>query len=269
MPCRLIRFMLLERVDQSPLAIPPRSPLLESMIVTLSNESRRFFGHPVRLRPIAIAHAANGPTIHRSRERQAGNTRPAAFPCLESFTKVERAPGRGFLPEVEELNPGQHPFGETYIRQYTGLVIETAPLLRQLLRDFHTAGGKVVVRKFNSAAELSSLPERLIFNATGLGSRMLFGDTSLRPMRAQLAVLLPQPGIDYSLSHEDGLYMFSRADGIVLGGTNELDDWNLNPDPATTERLLRSRQQVFSSFACSGTSRAAVLEFTKPTTVSG
>lgn len=89
-----------------------------------------------------------------------------------------------FLPEVEEFNPGEHPFGQTYIRQYTGMVIETEPLLRQLLRDFHVAGGKVEVRKFNSVTELLSLREQLIFNATGMGSRMLFGDPSLRPMRA-------------------------------------------------------------------------------------
>lgn len=90
----------------------------------------------------------------------------------------------GFLPEVEELDPGRHPLGETYIRQYTGMVIETDQLLQLLLRDVQTAGGKVVVRRFNSAAELESLPKQLVFNATGLGSRTLFDDTSLRPMGA-------------------------------------------------------------------------------------
>ena len=109
-----------------------------------------------------------------------------------------------------------------------------------------------MVRNFNSAAELSGLSEALIFNATGLGSRTLFGDQSLRPMRGQLAVLLPQPEVNYVLSHEGGFYMFSRTDGIVLGGTNELDDWNLTPDPATTERLLREHQQIFSTFTCTG-----------------
>ncbi len=157
-----------------------------------------------------------------------------------------------FMPEVEELNPGQHPFGETYIRQYMGMTIETGQLLRQLLRDFYMAGGKVVVRNFNLATELSSLPEKLIFNATGLGSRSLFGDQSLRPMRGQLAVLLPQPEVNYALSHEGGFYMFSRTDGIVLGGTSELDNWNLTPDPATTERLLQRHQQIFSTIRCAG-----------------
>ena len=157
----------------------------------------------------------------------------------------------GFLPEVRDLNPGEHPFGQTYVREYTGLVIETDQLLQQLLRDVHIAGGNVVVKRFNSAAELSELSEHLIFNATGLGSRALFGDSELRPMRGQLAVLLPQPEVDYGLTHDGGLYMFSRRDGIVLGGTNELDSWDLTPDPGTTARLIDAHRDIFSRIGCS------------------
>lgn len=72
-------------------------------------------------------------------------------------------------------------------------------------------------------------------------------------------MLLPQQEVNYSLSHEDGLYMFSRSDGIVLGGTNELDEWSLTPDPATTARLLRGHQQIFSTITCTGL-RAAPLQ---------
>lgn len=155
-----------------------------------------------------------------------------------------------FLPEVRELEPGQHPFGRTFVRKYSEMIIETDVLLEKLLRDFYAAGGKVVVRKFDAAAELSALPEGLVFNASGLGSRQLFGDSSLRPMRGQLAVLLPQPEVDYALSHDEGLYMFSRSDGVVLGGTTELDNWDLTPDPATTRRLLDRHRRIFSQMSC-------------------
>lgn len=159
------------------------------------------------------------------------------------------------LPEVQELRPGEHPFGANYVRQYTGMVVEPPRLLRQLLRDHYTAGGKVEVRNFKSPAQLTSLNENLIFNCTGLGSRTLFLDQALRPMRGQLAVLLPQEEVNYSISHEDGLYMFPRSDGVILGGTHELDDWNLQPDPATTTRLLEDHKRIFSSIACSGPQR--------------
>ena len=53
------------------------------------------------------------------------------------------------------------------------------------------AGGRIAVRRFATPADLAALPERLVFNCTGLGARELFGDTELRPVRGQLAVLLP------------------------------------------------------------------------------
>lgn len=154
------------------------------------------------------------------------------------------------LPEVAELQPGEHPFGAFHARRYVGMVIEPPRLLRQLLRDFHLAGGIVEVRRFSSPAEIAALPQLLLFNCTGLGSRDLFGDTELRPMRGQLAVLLPQPEVDYSLTEENGFYMFPRSDGIVLGGTHELDDWNLAPDPATTSRLIVGHHRIFSAISC-------------------
>lgn len=75
-------------------------------------------------------------------------------------------------------------------------------------------------------------------------------------MRGQLAVLLPQPEVDCVLSRDAGLYMFSRTDGIVLGSTNELDDWNLTLVPATTERLIQGHQRIFSSIESMGARRA-------------
>lgn len=157
---------------------------------------------------------------------------------------------RPLLPEVAELQPGEHPFGVYHARRYAGMVIEPPRLLRQLLRDFQQAGGIVEVRRFSSPAEIAALPQSLLFNCTGLGSLDLFGDSELRPMRGQLAVLLPQPEVDYSLTEENGFYMFPRSDGIVLGGTHELDDWNLEPDPATTRRLIAGHRRIFSAISC-------------------
>jgi hypothetical protein len=70
------------------------------------------------------------------------------------------------------------------------------------------------------------LPEPIIFNCSGLGSRQLFGDEKLIPARGQLEVLLPQPEIDYAYIGPG--HMFPRSDGIVLGGTFDRDDWSLD-----------------------------------------
>ena len=82
------------------------------------------------------------------------------------------------------------------------------------------------------------LREPVIFNCTGLGSRALFDDEELIPVRGQLEVLLPQPEIDYCYLSSG--YMFPRRDGIILGGTWDHDDWSLNTRSRTGHRHPRS-----------------------------
>ena len=100
---------------------------------------------------------------------------------------------------------------------------------------------RIAVREFATPADIAALPERLVFNCTGLGARALFGDQELRPARGQLAILLPQPEINYAFTGEAG-YMFPRADGILLGGTFELDEWDATPQPERIARILASHQ---------------------------
>ncbi len=111
------------------------------------------------------------------------------------------------------------------------------------------AGGRVEVRRFAGRGEMAALPERLLFNCTGLGSRDLFGDEELVPVRGQLAVLLPQPEIHYAFTGDAG-YMFPRPDGILLGGTFERGEWYTVPEPTAIERIVESHRQLFAGFRC-------------------
>ncbi|MBA2525978.1 MAG: FAD-binding oxidoreductase [Pyrinomonadaceae bacterium] len=123
------------------------------------------------------------------------------------------------------------------------MMIEPHVYLRALLRDFYIAGGKIVVKEFKSRQEIARLPEPVIFNCTGLGSRMLFDDQKLFPVRGQLEVLLPQPEVDYCYISGSG-YMFPRRDGIVLGGTFDHDDWSLLPNPQQTTGILEGHAEI-------------------------
>ena len=78
--------------------------------------------------------------------------------------------------------------------------------------------------------------------ATGLGSRALFDDEELIPVRGQLEVLLPQPEIDYCYLSSG--YLFPRRDGIILGGTWDHDDWSLSPDPEQTTEILEAHLEI-------------------------
>ena len=154
-----------------------------------------------------------------------------------------------FPPINRMLTPVEHPFPWPSALRYDTMYVETGRYLRQMTRDVQVAGGRIEVRRFATPADIAALPESLAFNCTGLGSRDLFGDQELHPIRGQLAILEPQPDIRYAAQGQFG-YMFPRADGILLGGTFERDVWDPTPDPAAIARIVASHKRFFSSFRC-------------------
>lgn len=157
-----------------------------------------------------------------------------------------------FPPVNRMLDRDENPFPIEHVVRYDTMYVETGRFLRQLMRDVYAAGGQIRVRRFATPQDVAALPEPLVFNCTGLGARELFGDSELRPARGQLAILLPQSEVRYAYTLRAG-YMFPRSDGIVLGGTFDLDDWSLEPDPATTRRILAHHAALFAGLRCSQT----------------
>ncbi|HEV2594447.1 MAG TPA: FAD-dependent oxidoreductase [Sphingomicrobium sp.] len=154
-----------------------------------------------------------------------------------------------FPPVNRMLAASEHPFPWSGTLRYDTMYVEVGRYLRQLTRDIEMAGATIQVRKFSSPAEIAALPEPLVFNCTGLGSRSLFDDEDLHPARGQLAILEPQPEIRYAVTGGPG-YMFPRADGILLGGTFEVDQWDTVPDPQTITRIIANHKRFFTSFRC-------------------
>ena len=150
--------------------------------------------------------------------------------------------GNDLYPQIETHRDPENYFGFPYVLQYSSMLIEPSIYLSKLLRDFYVAGGRVVVKEFRSRAEIARLREPVIFNCTGLGSRELFKDEELVPVRGQLEILLPQPEIDYC--YVSNGYMFPRNDGVILGGTWDRDDWSLTPNPEQTASLLDIHTEI-------------------------
>jgi glycine/D-amino acid oxidase-like deaminating enzyme len=162
-------------------------------------------------------------------------------------SNFESAGGAELYPEIRRYADARTHFGYPYVRRFTSLMIEPQTYLRALLRDFYTAGGKLVVRELKSREEVAALPERVVFNCTGLGARALFGDQGLASMRGQIEVLLPQPELDYGYL-ANSLYMFPRADGVILCGTFEAGNWSMDADAATTTRIIEGNAQIARGF---------------------
>ncbi|HEY8009442.1 MAG TPA: FAD-dependent oxidoreductase [Rudaea sp.] len=155
---------------------------------------------------------------------------------------------RSMMPEYRDLAPDEHPFsGYKYVRQFDTMIIEPPVYLSAMLDEFHIAGGAIVVREIADRAQIEALPEKLVFNCTGLGAKALFDDEELTPVKGQLTILLPQPEVQYAVCPGD-LYMFPRSDGIVLGGTHEEGVWSLEPDLVRKQQILSAHQAFFGSF---------------------
>ncbi len=183
----------------------------------------------------------------------AARRRPLRHPLAADLHRGATAsPSPGLEPYYSAsrlLGQSEHPFAIDNLAVYRTMYVEVGRYLSELAADFLRAGGQMKVRRFGTAADLTPLPERLMFNCTGLGARELFGDEELGPIRGQIVMLAPQPEVQYAYTLPDG-YMFPRGDGIVLGGTFERGVWETTPDPQTIAGIIESHRNVFASVRC-------------------
>ena len=120
---------------------------------------------------------------------------------------------------------------------YQTLLIEPPTFLAKLEADLRARGASFVARRFAGKADiLASVPETIVVNCTGLGSMTLFSDTKMTPIKGQLAMLPPQPALQY-LYGQNG-YLFPRSDHVVIGGTFEVGVNNEVPDKALCAGLV-------------------------------
>jgi len=148
------------------------------------------------------------------------------------------------LPEMHDLKPGEHPFPYRYVRQYDTMFVQPAHYLEAMMREFRIAGGAIQVKEMRDIREVLALPQPVILNCTGLGAKALFNDAELTPIKGQLTVLLPQPEVEYAVE-AGGLYMFPRNDGILLGGTHEMGNWDLEPNREAETGIVAAHTALF------------------------
>ena len=138
----------------------------------------------------------------------------------------------------------EHPFPLDNVVRFDTMYVETGRFLRQTMRDIQIAGGRIEVRDFATPPTIAGLPEKLVFNCTGLGARDLFGDQELasgaRPARDPAAAAR---GALRAAAEAPG-YMFPRADGIILGGTFERDVWDRQSRPGDDRAASSRRHQA-------------------------
>lgn len=154
-----------------------------------------------------------------------------------------------FFPLAKILEADAHPFPEARVLRHESLMIEPPIFLARLMEEVVALGGSMVQREFAAREEILALDEPVIFNCTGLGARILFGDEELTPIRGQVVLMKPDPAIDF-LTHGGGeqtLYMFPRQDALLMGGTFERGLSHTTPDDATTLRIVNEHRRLFAA----------------------
>lgn len=151
-------------------------------------------------------------------------------------------------PQGLALGAGEHPFRASQARRFTQLVFNIPAYQRLLWDDFMRDGGQWQRHELRSPRDFARLPEAVIVNCTGDGSRTLLGDTSLTPVRGQTARLIPQPEVDYALIYRGhGIVAVPRRDGLLVAtmGSHDFGNTDLRPDRTQSEDAVRRLAGLF------------------------
>jgi D-amino-acid oxidase len=141
----------------------------------------------------------------------------------------------------DELPPGYH---DGYVVEVP--LIETPIYMDYLVAWFRRLGGVIEEKEVAALADVAG-NGRLIINCAGLGARELVGDEALYPIRGQIvrvtAVADKTSFVD-EFSHKSLAYVVPRRADTIIGGTAQVDDWDLTADAQTAAEILRKCREL-------------------------
>ncbi len=135
--------------------------------------------------------------------------------------------------------PGDLPAGRKG-EVFVAPIAEMPIYLSYLYRRFLALGGVLRPRALAAPGEVFAETGRVI-NCTGLGARELFGDAALYPVRGQLVRVEGVALSGWFLDEKNAggvTYIIPRSHDCVLGGTVEVGNEDLTPNPAETAKIL-------------------------------
>jgi glycine/D-amino acid oxidase-like deaminating enzyme len=144
--------------------------------------------------------------------------------------------------DLQLMPAGSTPFQAPFVYRNEAMQFNIASYGHMLMNDFRQAGGRIEAREFHSPADLATLKESVVINCPGYGARALWNDSSITPVRGQIAWLIPQPEVAYGL-YDEGIFVLSRSDGIVVqdlvgGDMKGYGDDTETPDHAAAQQAV-------------------------------
>lgn len=148
-------------------------------------------------------------------------------------------------PMPDELPEG---YKDAYI--FNSVLMDTSIYIDYLVKLFKDLGGELIQKTIENIEQAFSEFE-IVVNCTGLGSRKLFNDNSIYPVRGQVVRVKPN-GFNKVIADNEGpnglCYIIPRVNDIILGGTHQANDWNLEVNPKDTEDILRKAATIYPEF---------------------
>ncbi|HVA96707.1 MAG TPA: FAD-dependent oxidoreductase [Candidatus Acidoferrales bacterium] len=138
-------------------------------------------------------------------------------------------------------------------RYQSAVVLQDVPMIDPtktlpfLTERFIRNGGTMQVpapKILNMQEFLLSIPEKVVFNCTGLGAKELLGDPEIHPMRGQIVILNKTPDWEHSILGDDVFYIFPRMTTTVLGGTTELGESEETTTTEAVQRIIDGAQKI-------------------------
>jgi hypothetical protein len=176
---------------------------------------------------------------------------PSELAGRPAFADLQRELVGDLIPQSVDFAPGSHSLGQRYLKRNSQLMFNLTAYTRLLMTEFGANGGKIEIAEFHTPEDFAKLREKTLINATGYGARALFGDTTITPVRGQLARAIPQPEVDYGLIYK-GVAFVPRRDGLVfqaLGNSDYygFDDDSTVPDRAEADRAVNTIAALFKN----------------------
>lgn len=140
------------------------------------------------------------------------------MPAVEMFASQIDPPGyfKKCLPDINCSLDSTLPNGFVFRWLFTTIMIEPKAYLDWLYAIFIAAGGKVRKMFFECTEDVYKLLHPVIVNCSGMGSRGLFFDQELRPVKGQLVVMPPTCCLK-SIYAAGEFVVLPRRDALVLG----------------------------------------------------
>jgi D-amino-acid oxidase len=174
------------------------------------------------------------------------DTEPAAGIRMRSGRELFRRPTpdpwwRTAVPGFGRTPTDRLPAGYVDGYELTVPLVDMAVHLQWLRRKLVSSGVRFVTRHIGSLRQALGRVD-VVVNCTGLGSRQLAGDDTMRPVRGQIVVVEQFGQTEWVVDQTDPLnptYIFPRDQVVILGGTAEEDDEDLGLNADTSRSILQ------------------------------